>query len=163
MTNEEEKSLMRPIESQEWFQEMLEELKAIKTETGFNARMEIIKGKWLIGDVVFKHRQIAKNSGYGDRYVPTVAEKLGISTVALFKMLQFKKLFPSWEDVEEKLPQGKAISWRFISNKLLSMPDMDLEEKEQKEIDQETCKHSGLRCLTCGKKFKREELCQKEK
>ncbi len=147
-----------PIQELEWYQTFLEELKAVITETIFNSRIELIKGKWFLGKAITEKKEQFEKVGYGDKIIETLAKDLGVSAVGLWKCVQFYKKFQfkSFEETLNHLPEGKNISWYKITQLYLPKHRSE-EEKEQKlKEKQERCEHSVLVCKFCGKQFKYE-------
>lgn len=134
------------IENQEWYQELLEECKAIMIEKGFVARMEIIEGKWLLGDRILQEQENFERFGYGDKVVPKMANELNLSESHLWKILQFRRKYSTWSAVEEQLPQGKAISWHHICQKMLP--------SAKRKVEPTDCSHYWVRCEKCKQKLK---------
>jgi len=131
------------LEEQEWYQELIGECKSIMVEKGFVARMEIIEGKWLLGDRILQEEDNFERFGYGDKVVEKLANQLELSKPHLFKILQFRRKYPTWSAVEEQLPEGKAISWHKICQKMLPSGKRKVEETE--------CSHKKVKCMKCGK------------
>lgn len=105
-----------PLQSEGWFQEMVEELKNLLTEGEFSARYTIIQIYHTTGRTIAEHEGRAKN------LVEETAKALGKSARLIYQCRQFFGKFPDLDD----LPDGKAISWRHIANNLLP------EHKEEK-------------------------------
>ena len=80
-----------------------------------------------------------------DLHVTRVAEDLNRSERTLYYAIQFAKEYP---DIN-KLPKGKAITWRQIRNQLLAGKSIDCGHENFKEIT--ICSH-------CGKRIKLSDL-----
>ena len=149
------KSPKKGVLSEDWFIQLQEEIKSIQVETIFISRIELLKGKWLIGQVIedkvgdFKRAEI-----YGEKINEVLAYGLGVSSRELERCRQFyrKYTFKVWDKALANLPEGKNISW----NKVLRL----LTNPRQKEIEDKECKHEKvlIKCLDCGKVFKEEEF-----
>lgn len=145
------KKIITPLENEEWYQNFIEECRAIIVETGFNARMELIKQKWLLGERVLKeYENFERKKVYGKEIVQRVAESLKISSRDLWYCIQFTKQYPKLvEELEislDFLPEGKNVSWRKIINKYLPEPKSKEEGKcPHSEIEEV----SFLRCKNC--------------
>ena len=139
----------------DWYPYFLEELKAIITETIYNSRVELIRGKWELGKAITEKMDLFKRAGYKEKVVENIAKDLGVSAVGLYKCIQFYKKYPlqNFNQVLEKLPEGKNISWYKICKNILPEPREEKKEKEE-------CMHEVLKCKKCGKEFKRDELLQ---
>jgi len=142
------------IEDQDFFINLIEECRAIIVERGFLARLELIKGKWELGDRILSEEENFKRFGYGDKIVEKLAPLIGISTSHLWKIIQFRKIYTSWETVESTLPKGKDISWFRLCQNILPKSG----EEKNREKDQEDCKHLKLKCVKCGKEINLEDL-----
>lgn len=44
--------MITQLENQDFYQALIEELRATMVETIFNSRMEVLKGKWLVGQSI---------------------------------------------------------------------------------------------------------------
>jgi hypothetical protein len=156
------KKLKPLITELEWYQELVEELRAIIVETRFNSTVELLRGKWELGKRITEEELNFQRAGYGDRMVETIAKDLGISPVHLWKCIQFYKKFPekTFEEVLQKLPGGKAISWYKVST--LYLPKHKEEVKKEKDLEelQKNCPHEKLKCTKCKKEFDWFELLQ---
>ena len=144
-----------PIQENEWYSYFVEEARAIIVETGENSRMELIKGKWLLGKLVVEKEELFKRAGYGERIIETVAEDIGMSASHLWKCVQFYKKFPQTEfdEVENELPEGKNISWYKIYTQYLPESKSDEDKARKLREKQENCSHSILRCANCRMEF----------
>lgn len=137
----------------EWFNQLKEEIQSIHTETIFTSRIELLKGKWAIGEAIenevgkFERAEI-----YGERINELLAQGLGISARELQRCRQFYRKYSGkdWDSVVAKLPEGKNISW----NKVLAL----LVSPKEKE-DNDNCEHERflIKCLDCKKIFNQEE------
>jgi len=146
------KEIEKVLEEEEWYQAFIEECKAIVVETEFCARLEIIKGKWLLGEVILQaNENFERKKIYGSEIVSRVAESLGVSQREVWRCIQFAKKYPKLVKEENELSldpflEGKNISWRKIASKYL--PEPASEEKEK-------CSHSEveeisfLKCKKC--------------
>lgn len=115
----------------EEYQTLLEEIKAAIVETKYSASIEIIKGRWEIGKSIVDKENLFERAGYGDKVVQYLAEDMQVSPSSLWKMMQFYRQYPrqTFEQVQEELPQGKAISWFYITQNILTNRAEDLGEQ----------------------------------
>jgi len=153
----------KELEKQEWFQALIEDLRAIIVERTFESNLVRLKMKWEIGDRILRDYENFQRFGYGEKVVETLAEYLNISASHLWKIIQFRKMFPTWKDVEEKLPLGKNISWYQVCQKVLPKTDNEKKLEQEKKELQEKCPHELLKCKMCGKEFTLTELLQQFK
>jgi len=144
----------------DWYQALCEECRAIITETMFNSRIEMLKGKWELGKRVMEEELNFQRAGYGEKMVEVLAKDLEMSAVHLWKCIQFYKKFPqqNFDEVVNELPESKNISWYKVYTQYLPK-HIDEEEKERRlEEIQQQCNHSMLRCPKCKKEFRYPEL-----
>lgn len=150
--------MKKSILDTEWFQALKDEIESIHTETIFNSRIELLKGKWAIGEAIesevgkFERAEI-----YGEKINELLAEGLGISPRELQRCRQFYRKYSEkdWDKVVAILPDGKNISW----NKVLALLGKQREGKE--DI---VCNHERflIKCLDCKKIFSQEEYLQEK-
>jgi len=143
------------LKEEEWYIALLEELKAILTESVFISRIELLRGKWLVGERIVKDKNYEKIQGQQDSesFIQRVARDLGRSNSDVYACVKFFEKYPAtnFSNALEELPEDKNISWHKMVNKYL--PDKTRREKREKI--QEECKHDGyLKCLGCQKIFK---------
>ena len=98
-----------PLQSQDWFQQMIENLQNLLTEGEFTARYTLIQVYHTTGAMIAEHEDKAEN------LIEETARALNRSTRLIYQCRQFYEKFPKLD----KLPDGKAISWRQIANELL--------------------------------------------
>ncbi len=150
--------MINSLEKQQQYEIFLEELKAIITEKLFNSRLELIQCKWELGKRVLEEEKNLSN--YGDKVVEKIAEDIKMSSVGLWKCIQFYKKYPqeTFEEVVSLLPEGKNISWYQITTKVLPEHKDEKVEKEKLLQKQELCPHLKVRCANCKKELTLEEL-----
>jgi len=139
---------------------LVEECKSIIVETLFNSRIEILKGKWLLGKRITEEELNFEKGVYGEKTIQILAQDLEISQSHLYKILQFYKKFQleNFEKVLEVLPEGKNISWFKICQNVLPKPPEEIEKEEKIKKEQEECPHTQFVCVNCKKKFTIEEI-----
>lgn len=122
-------SIIKPdlsLRNEEWYQSLVTEVKAIVIERSLNSRLEIIQGKWEIGQRVNdENDNLERNKVYGKKIVENIAKDIGISSSDLYFCTKFHKEFKAdtFEDVLAKLPDGKDLSWYKITQKYLGKRD----------------------------------------
>ena len=114
------------------YQDLISDLKEI-----------IFGGTWSV--ILMYHELGVRLLEEKDLQMTRVAEDLGRSERTLYYAIQFAKEYP---DIN-KLPKGKAITWRQIRNQLLAGKSIDCSHEEVKEIS--ICSH-------CGKRIKLKDL-----
>ena len=106
-----------------------------------------------------------KRAGWGEKVVETIAEDLEMSAVHIWKCVQFYKKFElkEWDDVAEKLPKGKAVTWFSICQDVLPKGQTEKEREAKTKEKQGSCGHNRFKCLECGAQFFLEELLKMDK
>lgn len=108
---------------EEWFLSLLDSCHAIIVETIFNSNIELIKGKWLLGQRISEENEnFERKKIYGKEIVKKIAEGLGRSQSDIYFCVQFYKKYQAktFSKALENLPEGKKISWNKVVNKYLS-------------------------------------------
>ena len=106
------------------------EILEAKKEFGFLLRWDLIRMYHAVGEILVSHRDtvdLNKLSGLVE-----------ISKRNLYRSIQFYNKYPDLD----RVPEGKAISWRRLINKYLPV------HKEKEECDHEfieVCKKCGIR------------------
>ncbi len=126
----------------DWYKLLVEECRAIITESVFTSRWALLEGYHLLGKRILEENDNFERSKiYGREIVQRVAGSLGKSSRTINYSVQFAKAYP---DIQA-LPEGKNISWHKICNKLLS----GKQEQECQHLSQKTisvCSNCGKRC-----------------
>jgi len=126
------------LESEEWYQELIQECKATIVETGFISALELIKGKWLLGNEILQAKPYFAKKGLSMRKaLQHIAADLNKSERSIWDCYQFRKKYPglvveengnyeiSIEVFNKYFPkEGKAIRWYLIANKYLPKPQV---------------------------------------
>ena len=139
---------MKNLIQLDWYESLISELEGIKTETIFNARDMVIRGKWLIGEQIVKHKENFNRAEiYGKEIIRHIGESIQMSSTELYNCIQFyewtiENKFSGIEAFLEK--QNKNISWNKIVHFLLPG------KKEEKQ-------DFGI-CPTCGSKVNQSRL-----
>lgn len=142
------------ITDQDWFKALIEEGIALLSEKKFQIQMELIEMKWELGDLILKEEENFKRFGYGERIVEILAPILGMSESHLWKVIQFRKKFKSFDEVMGLDPDRKTLSWFRIYTEFLP------KHKDEK-IKDSNCKHLKVKCVKCGKEFLLKSLLKK--
>lgn len=103
------------IQNTEWYNQLVEDTRAIIIETEFSARWALVEGYHELGKRILEDQARFEESGYGKKIVQCIGESLGKSENTIYYAIQFAKKFPELE----ALPQGKDTSWYRICNELL--------------------------------------------
>ena len=111
------------IKNQDWYLAIVEDCKAIIVERIFNSRIEVIEGKWELGERLAKDANYEKHAK-GDGFVGQIADDIGCSVPNIYQCLKFYELFPKGVyNALETLGDGKAVSWHKIAQKHLGKVD----------------------------------------
>jgi len=144
----------KELNSEDWYQGLIEECKAIIVESAFNARWTLVEGYHQLGERILKeNNNFQRAEIYGQKITQRVAASLNKSQRTIEQAIQFVKKYPDLD----KVPEGKNINWRKIVNKYLPSYQEGTEtecihpESKIKEI-------SFLKCKECGKSL--ETHCQ---
>jgi N6-adenosine-specific RNA methylase IME4 len=110
--------IVRPDQTEaEWYVALIEECKAIITETIFNSRWALVEGYHALGERILQENDnFAREKIYGQKIIQRVGQSLGKSEQTIFYAVAFAKKWPDLTTV----PEGKNISWHKICNKYLS-------------------------------------------
>ena len=118
----------------DWYEAMVEDVKAAWTEAVFTSRFALIEGYHMVGERLRREDSHAPMTELVNR----CALDMGVSARKLWYAVQFYDKFPSLD----KLPDGKNISWSKIRSKYLPSGTREVEEKEERL------------CPTCGQVWK---------
>lgn len=129
----------------DWYNALIEECKAIITETEFTARWALVEGYHHLGKRILEDNDnFERQKIYGQEIVSRVTESLEVSSRTIWRAIQFAKKYPELDQV----PGGKAVSWRRVCNELLP-------SNKSKEIDTERLLEDGtVTCPRCQFEFK---------
>lgn len=119
------KEISTIVENKEWYQQLIEECKAIITEAIFTSRWALVEGYWNLGKTLREDKELKKwEQKKAGRVLQGLAKDLNISERTIYYSLQAYDKFPNLD----KIPEGKNISW----NKLITLylP----EPKKEKQI-----------------------------
>ena len=105
-----------------WYQILVEDCHAVITERIRNAREEVIRCWWEVGERIVTDPNYQKFSKGNLSAHRQLAADLGTSTSTLYFAMQFYAKFPDLEAFLEQSPHGKNLSWYKICNELLSAP-----------------------------------------
>ena len=92
---------------------LIEDVKAIVTERGYNARVEIIHEKWEVGERIATDAEYKKSSKGAGEIINEVSIALEMASSDIYDSIRFFEKFPeSAESAMESL--GKNVSWHNI-------------------------------------------------
>jgi hypothetical protein len=108
--------LIPAIEREEWYLNLVDELKTIIVEGEFNARFALVETYHQFGKKILEENDNFERSKiYGDSLVRKIAQSIEKSERTVYNAIAFAKKFPELSD----LPEGKNTSWSKICKQLL--------------------------------------------
>lgn len=112
-----------PVDREEWYQYLIEELRAIVVEGEFTSRYALIEAYHALGvRILEENENFERSKIYGDSIVKKIAEHIGKSERTVYNAIAFAKKYPDLA----MLPEGKNTSWSKVCKQLLPpQPDGD--------------------------------------
>lgn len=123
----------------EWYQELINDCKAIITEAVFTSRWALVEGYWNLGKRIREDSLAEKHTKGNESFLQDLGRNLGTSTSTLYYALQAYDKYPT----QDQIPEGKNITWNKLITKYLP--------KTEKKIDETRCDHRWL-CSKCGER-----------
>ena len=136
------------IKKDEWYQELVEEGKAIMTEAVFTSRWALVEGYWNLGKLIRDEKHLKKwAQKEAGAVLQGLAKDLGIPMRTLHYALKSYDKYPK----TSQIPEGKNITWNKLTTKYLTG------RKSEKE---EECEHEDTYTITicreCGQRIKKD-------
>jgi hypothetical protein len=103
----------------DWYQSLVDDIRAMVTERVFQARWEIIRLYHGIGERLATDNDYQKYAHGNGVLLKSLSQSTNVSERDLYRSIQFYELFPDLD----RLPGGKNISWNKIVNDLLPAGD----------------------------------------
>lgn len=103
----------------EWYAALVEECKAIVTESVFTSRWALVEGYHQLGERIVTDGNFQKFAKGNGQWFADLRSKIGVSESTLYRAIQFYELYPRLDEV----PEGKNISWNKIITKYLPKPE----------------------------------------
>jgi len=106
------------LQNEAWYTALVEDCHAIVVERGVNARMEVVEGKWELGQRISQaNEEMERKKIYGKRIIENLSNDLGASTTDLWNCVKFFKEIgvEQFDEAVPKLPEGKNVSWYKIT------------------------------------------------
>ena len=104
------------LESQGWYQQLIDDCKDIVVEGEFASRWALIETYHNLGKRILEENvSFERAKIYGQEITSRVSQSLDKSKRTIERSIQFARKYPELN----KLPEGKDISWHKICNKLL--------------------------------------------
>ena len=105
-----------PVDREDWYLRLIDELKAIIIEGEFGARWALVETYHLFGKrILEENANFERSKIYGDSLVIKIAETIGKSDRTVYNAIAFAKKYPDLD----LLPEGKNTSWSKICKQLL--------------------------------------------
>ena len=125
---------MSPVEQH---QLLIEEIQAIRTERGFNARTELVLGKYEIGKAIITSPLYSRYTRGVGNLIGQVGEEVGLGWRSIYDCCRFYNAVEVAGGFEAYLDyhgMGKQMSWAQILT-LLPQRNADVSEEEEKRLD----------------------------
>jgi len=110
---------MTDITTADWYESLVDEIRAMVTEKVFAARWEMIELYHGIGRLLATDSEYQKHARGNGALLKRVSQSTNVAERDLYRSIQFYTMFPDLD----KLPDGKNISWNKIVNNLLPAGD----------------------------------------
>ncbi len=138
-------------------QNLIDAVKAIKSQRGFNARVELINEKWEIGECIASDPEYKKSAQGNGEIIDAVSEALEMSTSDVHYCIQFFTEYPDGVSTAmEKL--GMDASWTKIKEECLGAEKEEkIKEPRYKLSEVEKAFRSWFRKAGLSKPFKNGE------
>jgi hypothetical protein len=124
-----EKLTAKEVMPEERWNSLIEDCREIICEHIVRSREAVIEMKWHLGDRLLEEGEEAIS-----HVIQRVSEELKMSQTDLWYCLAFRKRFSRLEELWEKAPEGKNISWHKLVNHYINFttpkPEVPVEEKE---------------------------------
>lgn len=142
------------IENSEWYNNLVDDCKAIITEAVFNSRWALVEGYHQLGERIANDKQLKKWNARGNgRTLQHVAKSIRVSERTVYYAVQFYEKYPLLDEV----PEGKNITWRKLVNYYLPSPaepdndpEPDLELLKKWKVKTGQVWRLGDHMLVCG-------------
>lgn len=108
--------IVSPIQHEDWYIALVDELKTLVTEGEFNARWTLVETYHMLGNRILEENDnFDRSKIYGEALVKQIAVSLQKSERTLYNAIAFAKKYPDLS----MLPGGKNVSWSKICKQLL--------------------------------------------
>lgn len=101
-------------ETQDWFTHMAQEIHAIATETLYRSRMELIEGKWAVGERICADSQFKKIPGSKEAFLSNLFRAAGIGERDGYYCVSFYQKYPKFRTDMQSFSEGKNLSWNKV-------------------------------------------------
>jgi len=117
---------MNDLITNEYYDLLVEDCKAIVTEAVFVSRWSLVEGYHNLGKRIVNDTNLNRKDIYGKKILSALSKSTRIGERTLYRAIQFYNKFP----ILAEIPEGKNISWNKIITKYLP------EHTEKEEIDE---------------------------
>lgn len=116
----------KELQTQEWYEALVVECKAIITEAVFTSRWALVEGYWELGKRLREDKKVQEHSKGNKTFVQDLGQNLGISSSTIYYALQAYDKYPKLD----RIPEGKNITWNKLITKYLPAPKQNKVEIE---------------------------------
>ena len=102
-------------DNRDWYAVLVEDCKAIITESVFNSRWALIEGYHHLGERIVTDENYQKAAKGNHSSLSGLSKNIGIGERNIYRAIQFYDKYPSLD----ALPDGKNISWNKIVTQYL--------------------------------------------
>lgn len=110
------------LESQEWYQNLVDDCQTILVERGYRARMEIIEGHHELEERIQTDVKFQKYTKGRGEAINKLAYDIKVSSATVYFAIQFYIKWPELCNAFQSFTEGKNISWFIIVKKYLPEP-----------------------------------------
>lgn len=139
----------RTAESQEWYQALVEDCRAIVIEAEFNSRWALVEGYWTLGKRIRQESNLKEAAKGNYSSLQGLARNIGLSPRTLYYALQAYDKYPDLT----RIPDGKAISWNRLITKYLPEPSAKDDVSWSEPAHSENGQRQTVTCPSCGVMF----------
>lgn len=109
---------------QDWYELLVDDCKAIITEAVFTSNWALLEGYHMLGSRLVLDTDFQKHAKGNQKFLATVARTIKVSPRTLYYSMQFYEKYP---DIN-KLPDGKAATWKKVITQYLPVKEKEVEE-----------------------------------
>ena len=110
--------MSKDLVSQEWYNALVDECKAIIAEAVFTSRWALVEGYWGLGKRIREDENWKKYAKGSYGCLQDLAKNLNIAERTIYYSL---KAYDEYPDLD-KIPEGKNISWNKLITQYLPEP-----------------------------------------
>ncbi len=113
------------VETEQWYQQLIEDCKDIITEAVFTSRWALVEGYHMLGERIVTDNNLQWHAKGNESYLQGLADNIRTSLRTLHYAVQFYQKYPRLDAV----PEGKNITWNKLITKYLphrQLPELAL-------------------------------------